>query len=52
MPIRLEPAKAILEKNDPLTYAEMVVANKWNEDPSERVKYFFKRIGEPIPAAC
>ena len=45
-------ALAILEKNDPLTYAQMVVANKWNEHPSERVKYFFKRIGQPVPAYC
>lgn len=42
----------VLEPNDKLTYAQMVVANGWNREPSRRVEYFFKRIGQPVPAYC
>lgn len=45
-------ALEILTRNDPMTYAEMVVANKWNEHPSEHVKYFFQRTGQTMPAYC
>lgn len=42
----------VLSPLDGMSYAEIVVAQGWNEKPSPRVAYFFKRIGQPIPAAC
>lgn len=42
----------VLSPLDKLSYSEIVVAQGWHKKPSPRVVYFFKRIGQPIPAAC
>ena len=42
----------VLSPLDKLSYTDIVVAQGWHKKPSPRVAYFFKRIGQPIPAAC
>lgn len=52
MPTQPEVYEPVLGKYDPMTYAQMIVANKWNEPMSPRVEYFLKRTGQTIPATC
>lgn len=49
-PTDREKLMPVLEPVDKMTYAQMVVEKGWNREPSRRVEYFFKRIGQPVPA--
>ena len=51
-PRNREQLMPVLESVDKMTYAQMVVEKGWNREPSRRVEYFFKRIGQPVPAYC